>query len=67
MTDNSFRRSWARFGECVLEAMVVGIAVLGIGVDPIKAAELWQFVQVEMGVNDANKDGQSRMGRRRSS
>jgi hypothetical protein len=55
MTDNSFRRCWARFGECLLEAMVVGIAVLGIGVDPIRAAELWQFVQVEMGVNDAKQ------------
>jgi hypothetical protein len=53
MTDNSRRRCWSWFSNCLLEAILVGIAVLGIGAGPIKAAELWQFVQVGPGVNDA--------------
>ena len=53
MTENSRRRCWPWFGNCLLEAVLVAIAVLGIGVGPSKAAELWQFVQVEQGVTDA--------------
>ena len=55
MTDSSRRRCWAWFSSCFLEAILVGIVILGIGVGPIKAAELWQFVQVEPGVNNAKQ------------
>ena len=55
MTDSSRRRCWARFSSCFLQVILVGTVVLGVGVGPIKAAELWQFVQVEPGVNNAKQ------------